>query len=150
MLRRITTRPGFIPRMLGLILLAELALTRFAFSADSNLVYILGHAINIVCPAKRQFGIPCPTCGFTRGFVLSVHGHIFEGWQLSPSGPLFAIAVAAAALLCFVFALLQSQNTAGTIRSFRKYVQMATLIYSASGIVIWLATWVSVVRGMGV
>jgi len=148
MSRSIASRSGFIPSLLGLILLAELALTRFAMTADLNLVYVLGHPINIVCAAKQHFGIPCPTCGFTRGFVLSIHGNFLDAWRLSPSGPLFAIAVVAAALVCFVYALLQSRNLTDRMQAFRKYVQAATFVYSTAGIAIWLATWVTVVRGM--
>ncbi|HMD48289.1 MAG TPA: DUF2752 domain-containing protein [Bryobacteraceae bacterium] len=148
MSRPIASRPGFIPSLLGLVLLAELAIARFALTADANLVYVLGHPINIVCAARQHFGIPCPTCGFTRGFVLSVHGDFLDAWRLSPSGPLFAIAVMAATLLCFIFALLQMRNLPNGTLAFRRYVQTATLVYAGAGIVVWLATWVSVVRGM--
>jgi hypothetical protein len=148
MSRPIASRPGFISSLLGLVLLVELAVIRFAMTADANFVYILGHPIDIVCAARQHFGIPCPTCGFTRGFVLSVHGDLLAAWRLSPSGPLFAIAVMAAALLCFIFALLQTRNLTNWTLAFRRYVQAATLIYSAGGLVVWLATWVSVVRGM--
>lgn len=148
MSRPIASRPGFIPSLLGFVLLAELTATRFLMTADLNLVYILGHPINIVCAARQHFGIPCPTCGFTRGFVLSVHGDFLNAWRLSPSGPLFAIAVMAAALICFIYALLQTRNPANWTLAFRKYVQAATFVYSVAGIIVWLATWVSVIRGM--
>src|SRR5579871_1463957 len=110
MLSGVTSRPGFIPWMLGLLLAAELAVTRFLLTADANLVYILGRPIHMVCAAKQQFGIPCPTCGFTRGFVLTLHGDWLMAWRLSPSGPLFAIATAGAALVCFLFAILQTRG----------------------------------------
>ena len=148
MSRPIASRPGFIPSLLGFVLLVELALTRFLLTADANLVYILGHPINIACAARQHFGIPCPTCGFTRGFVLSVHGNFWDAWRLSPSGPLFAVAVMAAVLICFAYALLQSRNLTSWTLAFRKYVQAATFVYSAAAIVLWLATWVSVVRSM--
>jgi Protein of unknown function (DUF2752) len=144
-LGRTTSRPGFIPLTLGLVLLAELAVARLAFTADENLVYILGRPINIVCAAKQHFGIPCPTCGFSRGFVLTLHGQFFDAWRLSPSGPLFAIALAAAAVICLIFALLEAGHMTNGIRAFRRYVQTASLVYSAAGAIIWLATWVSVV-----
>jgi Protein of unknown function (DUF2752) len=146
--RGITSRPGFIPWMLGLILAVELAVTRLAFSADANLVYILGHPINIVCALRRQFGIPCPTCGFTRGFVLTLHGDWLTAWRLSPSGPLFAIATIGAAVVCFLFALLQTRARSGYIPSLRKWVQLLALGYSAAGICIWLTSWVSAIRGL--
>ena len=146
-LERMTLRPGFIPSILGFVLLAELAVARLVFTADENVVYILGHPINIVCAAKQHFGIPCPTCGFSRGFVLTLRGSFFDAWRLSPSGPLFAIALAAAAVVCLIFALLEARHMTNRVRAFRRYVQTAGFVYSAAGVVIWLATWISVVRG---
>lgn len=146
--RNLSSRDGFIPSILGLVLLAELAIARLMFTADENLVYILGHPINIVCAAKQHFGIPCPTCGFTRGFVLTLYGKFLEAWRLSPSGPLFAIALVAAALLCLIYALLEFRHRTQSIRAFRRYVQTAGLVYSTAGLIIWLATWASVVRGL--
>ena len=147
-LRTMASRPGFIPSILGLVLLAELAIARLVFTADQNLVYILGHPINIVCAARQHFGIPCPTCGFTRGFVLTLNGNFFDAWRLSPSGPLFAVALSAAAVICLIFALLEARRMTSAVRAFRKYAQTLGLCYSAAGVVIWLATWISVIRGI--
>jgi hypothetical protein len=149
-LRTLPSRPGFIAWMLGFILVLEILVTRFALSADNNLVYVLGHPINIVCAARQHLGIPCPTCGFTRGFVLSVHGNILDAWRLSPSGPLAAIAVAGAALACFIFAILQGRGLYSRITSFKKWVGAATLVYGVAGTIVWLATWISVVRTLSV
>jgi uncharacterized protein DUF2752 len=148
MLRGITSRPGFIAWMLGVILVCEILATRFAFTADNDLVYVLGHPINIVCAAKQHFGIPCPTCGFTRGFVLSVHGNIGGGWRLSPSGPLAAIAIAGAALAFFAFAILQGCGMYARVAVFRRWVGAATLAYGVAGTIVWLGTWISVVRAL--
>jgi hypothetical protein len=145
----ITSRPGFIPWVLGLILALEALLTRLVFTADNDWVYIFGHPIHMVCAARAHFGIPCPTCGFTRGFVLSLHGDFTGAWRLSPSGPLFAIALLGAMLVCFAFAILQSRGMHARLPHFRKWVQAGALVYSLAGTIVWLATWVSTVRRVG-
>ncbi len=148
MLRGITSRPGFIAWMLGAILVCEILATRLAFTADNDLVYLLGHPINIVCALKQQFGIPCPTCGFTRGFVLSVHGSIGDAWRLSPSGPLAAIAIVGAALAFFAFAFLQRRGMYARVASFKRWVGAAALVYGMAGTIVWLGTWISAVRAL--
>jgi hypothetical protein len=142
----ITSRPGFIAWILGLILAVEASLTRLIFTADNDWVYIFGHPIHMVCAARAHFGIPCPTCGFTRGFVLSLHGDFAQAWRLSPSGPLFAIALLGAMLVCFAFAILQSRGMHARLPHFRTWVQAGALVYGLTGTIVWLATWVATVR----
>lgn len=51
-----------------------------------------------LCLLKRLTGIPCPTCGFTRGAMAFLHGHIVQAWLYNPllysALALFAIFVA--------------------------------------------------------
>jgi hypothetical protein len=102
--RKLSAKSGFAAALLGTLLLLELAATRLALTADDDFVYVLGHRINVVCAARKQFGVPCPTCGLTRGFVLTVHGRIREAWRLSPSGPLAVIGILAMGVTLVVFA----------------------------------------------
>jgi len=37
-----------------------------------------------LCLLKRLTGLPCPTCGFTRGAVSLLHGHILQAWLYNP------------------------------------------------------------------
>jgi len=83
-----TNRAGFAATVLGADDAPELLVINLAFTADSDFVYLLGRPINVACAARQRFGVPCPTCGLTRGFVLTVHGHVREAWRLSPTGPL--------------------------------------------------------------
>jgi hypothetical protein len=36
------------------------------------------------CVFKRLTGIPCPTCGFTRGALCLLHGQIGQAWLYNP------------------------------------------------------------------
>jgi hypothetical protein len=37
-----------------------------------------------LCLIKRFTGVPCPTCGFTRGLLSLLHGDIIRAWLYNP------------------------------------------------------------------
>ncbi len=37
------------------------------------------------CTAQLLFGIPCPSCGMTRGMISMGHGHWQQAWQFNPA-----------------------------------------------------------------
>jgi len=37
-----------------------------------------------LCLFKRLTGVPCPTCGFTRGAISLLSGHIAQAWLYNP------------------------------------------------------------------
>ena len=37
-----------------------------------------------LCLIKRLTGVPCPTCGFTRGGLLVLQGRILQAWLYNP------------------------------------------------------------------
>ena len=37
-----------------------------------------------LCLVKHLTGVPCPTCGFTRGAIFLIHGHISQAWLYNP------------------------------------------------------------------
>jgi len=37
-----------------------------------------------LCLLKRFTGYPCPTCGFTRGVLSFLQGHLLQGWLCNP------------------------------------------------------------------
>ncbi len=37
-----------------------------------------------LCLIKRYTGLPCPTCGFTRGLLSLLHGDITQVWLYNP------------------------------------------------------------------
>jgi hypothetical protein len=51
-----------------------------------------------LCLIKRLTGVPCPTCGFTRGAISLLGGHIAQAWLYNPLLysvlALFSVAVA--------------------------------------------------------
>lgn len=142
MSRALTSRAGFTAAVLGAMLLAELAATSLLFTADQDFVYFLGHRINYVCAARQRYGIPCPTCGLTRGFVLTVHGKARDAWRLSPTGPLAAVGMFGMGALLLLYAALQQR---GRMDRFRRSIRAGVLAYASVGTLIWAVSWVATV-----
>lgn len=42
-----------------------------------------GRAVRL-CLVKHLTGVPCPTCGFTRGAFSLLHGHPIQAWLYNP------------------------------------------------------------------
>jgi hypothetical protein len=133
-----TRGSGFAARVLGATLLLELLVIGLAFTADHDAVYFLGRRINVVCTFRQRTGIPCPTCGFTRGSVLTLHGQVREAWRLSPSGPLAVFGLFGMGVALLAFAGFER-------RSVKRWIQTGALAYASIATVIWVSTWISVV-----
>jgi len=146
--RKLASRSGFAAATVGTLLLLELLLAGLLFAADNDLVYFLGRPIHYVCSAKQRYGVPCPTCGLTRGFVLSVHGRIRQGWRLSPSGPLAAIGMLGLGTSLLVFASLQMKRPPVRQVRVEQYLRTGALSYAAAATVIWAASWLSTILRM--
>jgi len=144
-MRRLSRSTGFTATVLGVMLLMELAVAALLLTADDDFVYFLGRRINIVCALRQRFGFPCPTCGFTRGFVLTVHGHVGEAWRLSPTGPLAAIGILGMALALLAFAGFERRRTPLQVAGMKRWVQAGALAYGGLGTMIWVGSWISVV-----
>jgi len=143
-----TARAGFAAAVLGSMLLLELVITNLAFTADRDFVYIFGHRINIVCAARQRYGVPCPTCGFTRGFVLAAHGRMGEAWRLSPTGPLAAVGIFGMGVALVIFAALERRRTPAQLVEVKRWVQNGALTYGGVATLIWICSWISVVTNI--
>jgi len=143
--RKLSNKSGFAATLLGAVLLVELAAIRLAFRADNDFAYFLGHRINVVCAARQHFGIPCPTCGLTRGLVLSVHGHIGEAWRLSPAGPLAVFGMLGMGLTLLAFGSLERQRTSADLSTVKRWIERSALAYGALATVIWISSWILVI-----
>jgi hypothetical protein len=140
-----TRRAGFAATVLGAMMLAELAIISLAFTSDTDFVYFLGRRINIVCAARQRFGVPCPTCGLTRGFVLTLHGRVREAWNLSPTGPLAVGGILGMGIALLVFANLERRRPPAQLAGIKRWVQTGALAYGGLAALIWIGSWISVV-----
>jgi hypothetical protein len=138
-------RAGFAATVVGAVLLLELVITSVAFSADNDFVYFFGRRINIVCAARQRLGVPCPTCGLTRGFVLTVHGRIREAWRLSPTGPLAVGGILGMGIALLAFTSFERRRTPAQLAGMKRWLQTGALAYGGLATLIWISSWVSVV-----
>lgn len=138
-----TNRAGFAATVLGAMMLLELLAISVAFTADSDFVYFFGRRITVACAARQRYGVPCPTCGLTRGFVLTVHGRLGEAWRLSPTGPLAVGGILGMSMVLLIFASLERRRTPAQLAGITRWVQTGALAYAGMATLIWVCSWIS-------
>jgi len=74
----ISRRPAW-PYWAVLIVLVWFGLGAGAMALASH----LNQSVQL-CLLKRLTGYPCPTCGFTRGALSFLHGHVVQAWLYNP------------------------------------------------------------------
>lgn len=144
-MRKLASRSGFAAWTVGALILLQVAAAGLLFSADNDFVYFLNRPIHYVCAARQHFGVPCPTCGFSRGFVLSIHGRIGDAWRLSPSGPLAAIGLLVMGAALVVFGTLQMKRPRHSLARTEAWLRAGALSYGAIAMAIWAISWVSTI-----
>lgn len=62
------------------------------------------------CSWPVAWGIPCPTCGMTTAFALTVRGHWLDAFRTQPLGLLLALATAGVGVLATVEAVTRRRR----------------------------------------
>ncbi|MCL6544201.1 MAG: DUF2752 domain-containing protein [Bryobacteraceae bacterium] len=88
-------------------LIVQLLLAALLLTTGRDRVYFLNHPIPETCAWKSRYGVPCPSCGWTRAVVLTLHGDPVAGWRTNPTGPLAVLGMTAAALALLFLAAYQ-------------------------------------------
>jgi len=98
----------------------------------------LGRPVTL-CLFKRLTGIPCPTCGFTRGALNLLQGRLFEAWLCNPLLYSVLVLFAGFVLLRLIFG-----------RTIRIYLSRAErMIAWILALVLFVANWVYVIIYVG-
>jgi hypothetical protein len=92
-----------------------------------------------LCIFKRITGLPCPSCGMTRGILAMLGGDLAGGWAFNPLG--FSVLLACAALLVLRFGFGRRVQLTLT----RRERTAAWLVGGG----IFLANWVYVILFVG-
>ena len=92
-----------------------------------------------LCLVKRWTGVACPTCGFTRGALSLLHGHIGQAWLYNP-------------LLYSALALFFAATAVRIISARSLRINLSSIERSAAWIlagVLFFANWVYVIFYVG-
>jgi hypothetical protein len=140
--RKLSARPGFPAFIAGLAGLAQLAAARALLQADDARVYLMGHAIQLQCAFRAATGLPCPTCGVSRGIVMSVHGELARAWKLAPGAPFAVCGLAALSFALLAIGIAQWAGREDLERFVRRWLPTTAFVYASALTVVWIGGWV--------
>ncbi len=126
----------------GALIWADALAARFALRADDTYVYFLGRPVGITCWMRTHLGIPCPTCGLSRGLVLSLHGKWGAAWHLFPAAPLALAGALLLASALLAVAALQASGSPFAVTLGRP-VRKAGLLWAAVTVLVWIGGWLT-------
>jgi len=92
-----------------------------------------------LCLIKHLTGLPCPTCGFTRGALSLLSGHVAQAWLYNP-------------LVYSAFALFFAATAVRIISARRLHISLTSKERSAAWIlagVLFFANWIYVILFVG-
>ena len=101
---------------------------------DGSNVFFGPWRFPLACAFKAAYGIPCATCGMTRGWIAAIHGRFaearaFNGYALETLGATMVLAVALA-----VVASLARRSVRGA------------LVLGVAAALLWAVAWAPVVQ----
>lgn len=136
-----TPRRKLSPGLTGALLLLLLLLTRALASASAERVFIAGRELPWECLFQKWFAIPCPTCGLTRGILLTLHGQLAAAWQINPAGPLlvFGILLFSGAMFCLMF--YQTSRSPLIAGQAHRRIRLASTAYGVMVVAVLLMHW---------
>lgn len=136
---RMKLSPGFV----GALLLVQLGLVRALTSATSERVYVAGREFHWECWLKQKFKFPCPTCGLTRGVLLSLHGQFGAAWQLNPAGLLLVLGLLLLGLALIFLTFYQQRRASLDSGALHRRIRIATKVYAHLLIAVLFAHWIN-------
>jgi len=109
-------KPGFIPVLVAMIVLLNLAVAYVLLTADRDTVFVEGQPMHMACSFKQHFHVPCPACGMSRAVVMTLHGDVSEASTMNPGGPLGVLTALYFSLAMFWLALRRGRRTVQLIQ----------------------------------
>ena len=94
----------------------------------------------VLCTFRMLTGIPCPSCGSTRGELLLLEGDLLGAFLMNPLVMITLAAVAAVLTLRLLFGLKVKWNLGRTERWVYLALGIAALLANWAWIVSWHAT----------
>jgi hypothetical protein len=93
------------------------------------------------CAFERNYGVPCPTCGFTRAIIAFIQGKIIKAFYIQPAAAAICIALIWTAFFSLLSAALGVNFLfLPPVRMWQlKHILLAVLIVLAAGWAVTLA-----------
>ena len=142
LMQNLMNRTQLAPGLVGALLLVQLVLIRSLASATSERVYVFGRELHWECWFRQQFNFPCPTCGLTRGVLLTLHGHVGAAWQLNPAGPLLVSGLLLLGLALIFLMLYRQKQMPASSGAWHRRIRIATKIYAHLLIMVLFVHWI--------
>ena len=124
----------------GAVIWTDAIVARLMLRADDTSVYFLGRPILWTCWMRTHLGVPCPTCGLTRGLVLTLHGRWAEAWQLFPAAP---AALLGALLLASALLALAAAQASGLRLAAAGQIRKGALVWATGTVLLWIGGWLT-------
>lgn len=134
-------RAGSAPGLVGALLLVQLAIVRVFASATTERAYLLGRELHWDCWFRQQFGFPCPTCGMTRSFLLSLHGQFGDAARLNPAGPLLVFGLLLLGLALIFLMFYRQRHTSLDAGVVHRRIRLTASAYGSLLVVVLFAHW---------
>lgn len=139
---RLHLRPSFPARVVGIVLLLQLALLRVVSTADTNYVSFFGHELHWVCWFKHLTGKPCPACGMSRSVILTLHGQWGQAFQMNTAGPPAVVGLLLFAIGMLLLPIWQKSASPDSV-SLQNRFRQGSLVYAAALVLVVAANWIT-------
>jgi len=140
-LTRLANRAGAAPGAVGALLLLQLTVVGAFATANAERVFVFGRELHWDCWFKQRLGIPCPTCGMTRGVLLSLRGQFAEAMELNPAGPLLVLGLILFSLAMLFLMFSQSRGASFASGAVHRRIRIGTSVYGSFLLAVLFAHW---------
>ena len=129
------------PGLVGALILSQLVVVRALASVTDGRVLVSGRELRWECWLGQQSGLPCPTCGLTRGVLLTLHGRLGEAWQQNPAGLLLVFGLVLLGLALVYLAFYRARRTPHAAGALHRRIRVATKVYARLLVAVLFAHW---------
>ena len=142
------SQQGWATLIVGVVILLHFLAGGLLLTADEDLVYFLGSPLPETCALRTAFGVPCPTCGMTRGVVFAMHGRLLESYQVNRSAPIFAAGWIFAGLGLVLTGVFRVRKFDAACDTTARWTQRFALAAGSAWIGVLAANWWLVLRSL--
>lgn len=141
-MRKVASKPGFAAIVLGALIVAHLAVAGLLFTADRDFVYFHARPLPEMCSFRKTFGLPCPTCGITRGVILSLHGKLTDAVATNAAAPVLVGAALSLGLCLLGMGVLQSAERRRAAERLANWTRRIGVTAAGTWFLVLVCNWI--------